>query len=98
MNPSSFVISCAIFSLPLTQHANQNLISHHSPMVQPMQRHVLAEEDLIDGYAQVFFPCHHFYIGYDRQWSKIMWSQCVHLLTQLTVILIALKITRTKAS
>ena len=37
-----------------------NQISHHSPMVQPMQRHVMAEEDLIDGYAQVNFTCHYF--------------------------------------
>ena len=56
VNPSSFVIGCAIFCLPLTQVLTNNQISHHSPVVQPMQRHVLVEVDLIDGYAQVNFP------------------------------------------
>ena len=60
VNPSSSVIGCAKFCLLLHNVLTNNQISHHSPMVQPMQRHVLAKVDLIDGYAQVNFPCHHF--------------------------------------
>ena len=59
VNPSSSVISFARFFYLLHNVLTDNLISHHYPMVQPMQRHVLTEEDLIDGYARVNFPCHH---------------------------------------
>ena len=60
VNPSSSVIGCASFFYLLHNVLTNNRISHHSPLVQPMQRHILAEVDLIDGYPQVKFPCHHF--------------------------------------
>lgn len=59
-NPSSYVIGYMQYFVHLLHNVLiNNLISHYSPVVQPMQRLVLVKEDPIDGYAQLNFPCHH---------------------------------------
>ena len=58
--PVEYVNPSSSFFYLLHNVLTTNMTSHHSPMVQPMKRHGLAKEDLIDGYAQVNFPFHHF--------------------------------------